>query len=76
MGLRPEKVTFTKAVAKLDKKDQSLSEKLENLITNDAYIEARKIRNEVTHNYLPNVPGMGVFKPKNHLLGVVHNLWN
>ena len=61
-SLDVHKVDFSKAVQALKHKDEELFKRLIELTESTSYQQAKKIRNDIVHNYLPNVPGMAVFR--------------
>src|SRR5258708_18281975 len=55
-----KKVDFKTAIEKLQDKDKVLFEKLKCVTNSPDYERANTIRNDITHNYLPNSPGIAV----------------
>lgn len=51
---------FHKAISKLAQASTSLFDKLQTIINDPDYKEARELRNTITHNYLPNIIGSTV----------------
>ncbi len=62
LNIRKDRVNFREAVQRLKNRDETLFERLDALINSPSYQEAKRVRNDITHNYLPNVPGMAVFR--------------
>lgn len=54
-------VYFEKSITLLKEKDGLLHDRLTEIINTDAYKLANKIRNDTTHNLLPNVPGLTTY---------------
>lgn len=60
------KVDFSKAINNLPDKDTNLHARLKNVKDSRAYQKALGIRNDITHNYLPNTAHMVVYRD-NHV---------
>lgn len=70
--LKIKEVHFTNVINALKSKDQTLHTTLLELTRTDSYKKGRKIRNDVTHNYAPNIAGTAVFKPESNPIGITH----
>lgn len=64
--LKIDKVYFGTAIAKLREKDTNLYDCLKNLTDSQTYKDARRIRSDITHNYLPSTAHMVVHRD-NHV---------
>ena len=62
LGLKLNKVYFTNAVDGLVEKNPNLYNCLKKIIDSSVYKKAKEIRNNISHNFLPNTPGMAVFR--------------
>ncbi len=71
LNIKQKDVSVSRAVDALEGADKVLWQRMRGLINTDTYKSAREIRNSMAHAYLPNVPGMAVFKPQNHPMGIV-----
>jgi hypothetical protein len=60
--LEIHKVYFDTAIKKLRKKNTNLHAVLKKLTDSQTYKDARRIRNDITHNYLPSTAHMVVHK--------------
>jgi len=60
--LEIKKVSFNKAVIKLAEKKPNLYGCLRTVQESSAYKKARKVRDNIVHNYQPNTPGMAVYR--------------
>jgi hypothetical protein len=60
LGLKKRGVKFTAAVTRLETSEARLHSDLSELTRSHVFQEARKIRNNITHNYLPHSAGLSV----------------
>ncbi|OZB94145.1 Cthe_2314 family HEPN domain-containing protein [Paenibacillus sp. XY044] len=56
--LKMKKIEFKKVVRQLKRKDNDMFLKLFEIINNIDFIKANTYRNQITHNYSPNMPGL------------------
>lgn len=63
--LRLNRLEFKDVVRKLKSKDNDMHIKLFEIIKNNEFINANTYRNQITHNYSPNIPGLVRFIDKN-----------
>lgn len=70
LGLDLDDVSFRRIIKPLKNANQELSQKLQDLIDSDVYKTALRIRNDIAHKHLPNVPGMIVVKQKSPSIGL------
>lgn len=56
--LKMKKIEFKKVVRHLKTKDNDMFLKLFEIINNNEFINANFYRNQITHNYSPNMPGL------------------
>lgn len=60
LGIEKGKVDFSKAVSKVKQSNYELWLKLDNILKSPPYEKARKLRNDIAHNYLPRSVGFTV----------------
>jgi hypothetical protein len=60
LGLEVKRLHFPNAVLALKQINLELFEKLDNILNSPPYKKAKSLRNDVTHNYLPNSRGVVV----------------
>ena len=59
-ALNIEKPTFVEAIKKLEKVNQNIYNKLSTVIEDPLFNKSKKIRNDITHNYLPHNISSGI----------------
>lgn len=66
LGLDANKVHFNRVVESLNNKGNTkLYERLNELKNSASFFRASRIRHDITHNYLPNVPGVRICRGDN-----------
>lgn len=63
-----QKVSFALAVRKLNDDHPALHESLGGIMNHPEFIKARRLRNDITHNFLPNSLGSSVRMPKENMM--------
>ena len=62
-GLSVKRVYFSTAVEALNnKRNETLYKRLKELQNPTGFVKAKKIRDDITHNYLPNAPGIRIYR--------------
>ena len=65
LGVKPKQVHFNSSlVNKLHTKDLHLHKGLKEILEDPIYLEANRLRNDITHNYLPGSAGLSVTREK------------
>lgn len=60
LSIKQQSVSFHQAVKKLSDKDKALHAKLDEIRNHSAFREAKRLRNDITHNHLPSSTGISV----------------
>lgn len=68
LGIKEKNVSFNLAVKKLEEKNLNLYNNLKELKGDPNFKEAKRLRHDITHNYLPGSVGSGIKRPSNNTI--------